>query len=188
MRNLEGIWGFSLTVARRALPLIGGGSILMIAVVVVEHYSRITVPSWVYGSIVVLCIGTALFNVGLEKHQRLLPRLKIPANVYEQQWLNSSGIPCSAFYIDVVNDSDGTSIDTVSVKLTKLEPTVNNLDWLPVPLFIKHDNNKPYTKSFILNPRERRCIDLVSAIKGDHSIDIRHTVDGVNSKIPSRAR
>jgi hypothetical protein len=137
-RYFDGVWGYLMTVVRRALVLIGGGSILIIAIGVVEHYFQIALSWGMYEFILLVCVVIAMFSVGLEKNQRLLPRLRIAGDVHRQEWLEpGSGVPCTAFYIDIVNDSTGTSIDNVSVKLTRIDPEVLNLNWLPVPLFIK---------------------------------------------------
>jgi hypothetical protein len=60
------------------------------------------------------------------------------------------------------------------------------MNWMPIPLHIKHDNVKPYQKSFTLNPKEHRPIDLISAVQGRPSIDIVHTIEGIDNKIPVR--
>src|SRR5258706_9496014 len=151
MPKLEGLGSYLATLGRKLIILLGGGSVLMIGMGVFEHYTQITVPWWTYLSVVGFCVGVSLFTVGFEKHQRLLPRLTI-SNATPQTWLDSlTDVPCRAFYFEVVNDNEGTSIEEVTVKLTRIDPPQKNLDWLPVPLFIKHENEKPYPKSFTLN-------------------------------------
>jgi len=111
--------------------------------------------------------------------------LDIPARIFEQSTINELGLPYKLLYFEVVNDSEGTSINNVNVSMTALNPEVYDLDWLPVPLMIKHDR-KPYRTSFPLNPKQHIPIDLVSGTDGDHSIWVWHILDDVNRKIPSR--
>lgn len=121
----------------------------------------------------------------LEQDEELAPNVEIESTPTLQEWTSSivgkPGKPCRAFYITVRNPS-AKPIHNVSVYLTDISPRVANLDWLPIPLHIKHDNKAPPKESFDMNPRGVRHIDLVSYMASEPYFTIEHTVGGVNKK------
>jgi hypothetical protein len=118
------------------------------------------------------------------------------ANVHRQQWRNEKG-EATAYYFEVSDDSEGSTIHGVRVQLEEMFPLVENLDWLPVLLRQKHDNPPPhrseidwnYTKTFDLHPGEPKLIDFVSAWNGSNYFDVEHIAGyGVNRTIPRAGR
>jgi hypothetical protein len=88
-----------------------------------------------------------------------------------------------AYYLEIVSTSEASTIRDVQVQLTGIDPPVQNLDWLPVLLFHKHDH-APHAERFDLHPGAVKHIDLVSASRGDDHFEVRHIVDGVNRNVP----
>src|SRR5579863_4031400 len=115
--RFEGIGEYSLSVGRKFLVLLGGGSVLIIGIALYEHYAQTAVHWKTYGGIALICLLTALFTVGFEKHQHLLPRLSIPARIFEQPGQTQAGVPNKLLYVEVVNESEGASIENVNVSL-----------------------------------------------------------------------
>ena len=120
---------------------------------------------------------------------RLDPKLTISRlRIQEWQALLEAGVPgagqpARAFYFEVVNLSEATTIEDVSVQLSTILPEVPNLNWLPVYLHLKHDSPAAattYVHTFDLHPHEPRNVDLVSSIEGDNGFTILHTVDTAN--------
>jgi hypothetical protein len=109
-----------------------------------------------------------------------------------QEWAvpqgsSGAGHHARAYYFEVVNRSEGVTIEQVSVQLRSMSPEVPNLDWLPIHLHLKHDNPikvEDYVRSFNLNPCETKNIDFVSALEGDNRFSIVHVVAGVNQVVP----
>ena len=123
--------------------------------------------------------------------KKLLPALGIAPKILWQDGENSNGWHYATVYIEIFNDSAMSRIDGVAVRLTKMEPEVKDLDWLPVPLHIKHDNPAPGQQNkteFSLNAGERKHIDLATAYVGAATIAIEHVVPGVTRNIPSQDR
>jgi hypothetical protein len=178
-------WAYLWSVLRRFKALLGGSSGFVILVGVIEHYLQNTVHWSVYLTVVVLCLFVALFVSGLENYRRLRPRLAIKPEPMLQEWIDTTEGPCQAYYIEVANLSEETTIEDVNVRLEAIRPEVLNLNWLPVNLHIKHDNNPGrYMQHFSLNPGEKRHIDLAGLAGNSPKISIEHIVQGVNKFIP----
>lgn len=107
---------------------------------------------------------------------------EIDTNPILQEWDSTHGT-CRAFYVAVRNPS-ARPLRDVTVLLTETKPRIPNIDWLPIPLHLKHDNREPYTQSFSLNPKGIRHIDLVSKPNAYNELTIEHVVDGVNKRAP----
>ena len=118
----------------------------------------------------------------LEQDEELSPSVEIDPMPSLQEWTDSGKL-CRAFYITIRNPS-AKPLRAVSVYLTDVSPRVPNLDWLPIPLRIKHDNQPPYHDSFDMNPRGMRHIDLVSHMTSQAGFTIQHSVVGVNADAP----
>lgn len=122
------------------------------------------------------------FILGVESAADKRSPLEFERRVHLQKWEDKGG--CRCFYFFVCNRDKHRTINGIKVKLEETEPSVPNLNWLPVPLFQKHDNEAgPRQKEFSLHPREKKAIDLV-ALRQHGKIEIRHVVEGVNRYIP----
>ena len=125
------------------------------------------------------------------EHVRLERKLNV-LGLSTQEWrielgLAQGGRRMRSYYLGIANKSEGETIEAVGVQLRTIEPRVENLDWLPVPLHVKHDNPirpQHYTKNFDLNPGDLKNIDIVSSVVGDSTFNIVHVVPGVNSSVP----
>lgn len=184
MLPLKDTWSYALSVLARFRLFLGGGSTLVVILIVYEHYFGGSVHWRAYSWIIIACLFIALFGHGLEQFEKLKPKLYFASGVLEQKWADSRG-DYVAYYIEVGNESEATSVHRVTVRLARTDPIVKNLDWLPVPLHIKHDNDPPYATEFSLNPKEKRHIDLVSAPVGASSINVLHVVQKVNNSMPA---
>lgn len=141
--------------------LFGGGSLLVLAVGVYEHYSQQTIDWSVYASIMVACLVIAVVVQGAGDFGRLLPSLRIPAGGLREQTAPDGSF--RAYYFAVEN-TGGTTIENVSTRLVEISPEVVTLSWLPVSLHIKHDNDSPHQTQMQLNPHEKKHVDLVSKV------------------------
>jgi len=143
----------------------------------------------------VVVFVAALFVAGYyawhADHLRLETKIEIP-RVCPREWTiaqgnANAGHRAKAYYIELVNRSEGVTIEGVSVQLSGMSPEAPNWDFLPIPLHLQHDNpTKPedQIRSFSLNPGEPRNIDFVSALEGDNRFSVVHVVAGVNHHIP----
>ena len=100
-------WNYLWSVLRRFKALLGGSSGLVILVAVFEHYKQNTVHWSLYLALIVACLFIALFISGLENYRRLLATLAIKPGPILQEWMAAGTIPCRAYYIEVVNLSEG---------------------------------------------------------------------------------
>ena len=90
----------------------------------------------------------------------------------------------SRLYSIAVTNPSARPLRDVSVLLTDIDPEVPNLDWLPIPLRIKHDKSTPPRESIAINPRGVRHIDLVAKPNRRSEIELCHTISGVQRQIP----
>jgi len=165
--------------------LLVGGAVLVGALGIYERYVEKPVSWNTFLWIVMLCAFSALFGTGFSEWRRGLPSLLI-GDLAAQPWLDERG-SCIAFRFLVTNSSTANTITNVKAKLVAIEPPQTDLDWLPVPLFIKHSQGKAQSDSFSLNPGESQGIDFVSAVQ-DGIISLSHTVAGVNRSLPGAGR
>ena len=118
-----------------------------------------------------------------------IPALGIAPKILWQHGEDSTGWHYATAYIEIFNDSAMSRIDGIAVRLTKMEPEVKDLDWLPVPLHInmtiRRLGNNTKTE-FSLNAGERKHIDVATAYVGASIIAIEHVVPGVTRNIPSQ--
>ena len=77
------------------------------------------------------------------------------------------------------------------VQLLSIEPPVQDLNWLPVHLHLKHDNRPEgateftFTKEFDLHPGDApQHVDLVAAEVGAPTITVEHIAERVKKSIP----
>ena len=159
----------------------------------------VSVPAWLnWIAICSACLITGYY-IWRVNHLRLQPKLLV-TRVISQRWRTggnpfpNSNMPSAktgtanrdavAYYFEIAGASEASTIRDVRVQLTEINPPVQNLDWLPVLLFHKHDS-PPHAKKFDLNPGDVKHIDLVSAYRWDDHFAVRHIVDGVNCDVPA---
>ena len=82
---------------------------------------------------------------------KLRRKLNIPKISHEQPVANGG----MTHYIDVINESDRSTVTEVKVKLMDMEPPPRVAKWLPIPLHIKHDNKQIADREFNMNPGRR---------------------------------
>ena len=85
---------------------------------------------------------------------RLERKLSILPEVHEQPL----GIGRTTYFIDVFNESEATTIFGVMVTVSDMSPKL--VKW-SIPLHLKHDN-PGHKREFVLNPRGKQEIDLVT--------------------------
>jgi hypothetical protein len=127
-----------------------------------------------------------------ELEAKLTPSLYIEEEPLLQTWtITPSGVPARSYYIGVKNTSVATTIEHVKARLTRIEPMVTNLEWLPIALHIKHDNpilfgDPTFTPAFefTLNPGDMVHVDLVSAMQHSPTITVEHVVPNINKSMP----
>jgi len=137
----------------------------------------------------------ALFFAGYyawrAENLRLRPRISV-SGVHRQQWRTDWGMSATAYYFELTNGSEGSTVRNVRVQLKEMVPPASNFDWLPVPLRQKHDNPLPgqsYARNFDLNPSEPKHIDFVSSIEGTDFFDVEHIAGkGVNQRVQISGR
>jgi hypothetical protein len=137
-------------------------------------------PMWVNATAIGLALFLAGYYVWRADHIRLEPKVEI-AQVVSDEWI-AGGVPealrrAILWYFPVTNKSDGTTITGVNVQLNQIEPAVDNLDWLPVHLHIKHDNPiraEDLIRTFDLSPGDTKNVDFVAGLVGDNHFEIRH--------------
>lgn len=118
-------------------------------------------------------------------HVRLEKKIFI-ARVSLREFREYSSPPARWYNFEVVNESEGTTIEDVSVQLSSMSPAVHNFNPLPVPLHLTHDNPakmEDQMRSFNLNPHERRNVDFVTAKDGDNHFNIVHVVPNISSDV-----
>ena len=164
---------------------IWGGSVLAVAF----GWHFIT-ADWPYPVKLAACI-VALFFAGYHvwrtDHLRL--QQKIDVTKLLTQRYTFDGRDGILYYFEIINISEALTIHGVRVQLQQIEPEVGDLNWLPVTLQQKHDNQLPHALVFDLNPHEPKNIDLVSAFCGDGFFSVHHIAGkSVNQRVPATER
>src|SRR5260221_7599550 len=128
------------------------------------------------------------------------PDLVIGRFPIAQKYPALDGHTITLYYLSVINQSNRT-IDDVGVYLERIDPVVPDMDWLPIPLKFKHDNELlgqdedghtralpgyRHATEMDLHPWQLRHVDLVTAAINSEFILVNHTVRGVNVAIPPR--
>jgi hypothetical protein len=163
----------------RFKKLLGGGSLSVIVLAAYEHYAGMSASWQLYLWIMAACLMIALFLQGAEYYKGLQPRIKIGTNPLRQQVFK--GV---LYYFDVENSGSET-LEHVSVRLKHISPEVKDMNWLPVPLHIKHDNKEPHSTEFSLNPKEKKQIDIVEMTNiASGVIQVKHIVQDISQAIP----
>jgi|HubBroStandDraft_6_1064221.scaffolds.fasta_scaffold119293_2 hypothetical protein len=146
-------------------------------------------PAWwvstIYAVWVVMVAGYFLWRAD---HVRLQPAFAI-TRVIPQTWTDqNTGRPAKAYYFEVINKSETTSILEAEAQLSEIIPTVENLEWLPVHLVHKHDRSVPREKTFTLHPGKPKHIDLVSAFEKADRFTVLHIVSDANNQVVGKDR
>jgi hypothetical protein len=183
------LWAYWLAFKEEAWEIFWGPTLLGIVFGIgTLWYSPARMWFIAYVLVVVFLTGYYLWR---DNHIRLEQKLEI-TRVHTQEWMipqgsANAGHLARAYYFEVLNLSEGATIESVSVQLKSMIPGVSNLDWLPIHLRLKHDNptdGKSFSRSFDLNPREPRNIDFVAALEGDNRFSISHVAGWANDKVP----
>jgi hypothetical protein len=116
---------------------------------------------WIIGLLVItiLVIIEGSYRYASNLEDRIAPKLEIPQIAYEQPLAQGA----MTHYFDVSNESYVSTVTEVKVNLRDMEPPPRVAKWLPIPLHIKHDQNRPAERESNINPRDKIQIDLVSA-------------------------
>jgi len=143
-------------------------------------------PSWLNWLAVISAVLLAGYYVWRADHVRLIRRLSI-SRVIPQTWRDARG-ECIAYYLEVLNESEGDTVCKITAAFNAIEPPVQNLGWLPVLLWQKHDNPIPGiphipAREFHLNPRGIKHIDFVSSWQGHNHFTV-HQIAVPNIHVP----
>lgn len=162
----------------------GAGVIGVICTILTLYYA----PSrWVLGWAVAWVFLVAGYYAWQADHVRLQQKIEV-TQLLTQRY-TYEGRNGMLYYFEIINKSEAHTIHGVRVQLHKIEPEVEDLNWLPVTLQQKHDNQLPHALVFDLNPNEPKNIDLISAFFGDVFFSIHHIAGiGVNQRVPTRER
>jgi hypothetical protein len=147
-----------------------------------------TPPAWINLTVVFLAVFVAGYYVWRADHLRLEKAFEIKAVRFQTWRDDASGRYAFAYYLEIVNKSETTSIEEAEAQLEKIEPLVENFDWLPVHLRHKHDHSPHGEKLFTLHPGKIKHIDFVSAFEKDDSFTVLHIVGGVTNEVPAKER
>ena len=119
-------------------------------------------------------------------HLRLSVAVRV-SNVLSQSWVHPEGAKTVLYFFEIVNTSEAKSIQGVNVQLAGIQPSTEEMNFLPIHLRQKHDWQSPQAlKTFDLNPGERKQIDLISGIVDGDWFEIQHIVPAVRNKITSK--
>jgi hypothetical protein len=138
----------------------------------------------------VVVFVTAMFVAGYyawrSERVRLEKKLLI-TKVITQKWKDEKG-NCIAYYFEILNESEGDTVHKINAQFYAIEPAAENLGWLPVLLWQKHDNpiqGVPHIplREFDLNPRAIKHIDFVSSWQGRNHFTV-HQIAVPNITVP----
>jgi hypothetical protein len=166
---------------------LGGGSLLIIAAGIVEHFTANSVTWPIYTWLLVACFVIALITHGARQYERLLPRIVI-RNVTRTVWpFEQFGHTGAGYHFDIFNSSASESLENVRAEIVAIEPSLQYLP-LPVPMKIKHDDYD--TREFSINPLSIRQIDLltgpVNNPRSHQPMVIVHTVKDALTPVPDQ--
>lgn len=159
---------------------LGGGSLLLIAVGIIEHYTLESVSWSIFLWVAVGSCVIALMHHGAEQHKRLMPAMIIRGPRYHD-W-KESGLAGRGYYFDIFNPSRTVVLKGVRVDLEKIVPDV--VQGMIIPMKVKHDSYD--TREFAINPGATRQIDFITGPCGPGSqkaLILTHTIPQ-GSEIP----
>lgn len=124
-------------------------------------------------------------------HVRLHRKIEI-VQISSREWPVQRGETrayqrAKAYQIEIINRSEGFTVENVSVQLNAIDPKWDNWEFLPIPLHLRHDNpSRPedQVRAFSLDPGEQRNIDFISAFEGDNRFSVVHVVHGSTWEVP----
>lgn len=182
------IWAYSKAVREHGWEILWGAGMVGVPFGILTLYyapSR-SLLGWLFVWIVLV----AGYFVWRADHVRLQQKICV-TKVLDQKWWHADfNRDAIAYYFEIANKSEALSIHGVRVQLEKIEPEVENLNWLPIPLHQKHDNpvlGQPHVpaREFSLNPSEHKHIDFISALVGGNHFEVEHVAGiGVNRNVP----
>lgn len=164
-----------------------GGSVLAVAF----GWHFIT-SDWPYPVKLSACIA-ALFFAGYyvwrADHVRLQQKIEV-VRVRTHSYPHNAGGEGTQYYFEIVNKSEAATIHGVRVQLMEVIPEIENRDWFPIPLHLKHDNpvSGVFMQSFDLHPGEPRNIDLFTTASGNSVAHFAFSVSGVDLRVPITGR
>jgi hypothetical protein len=162
----------------------------LVGIVFLLWWSLANPPNSRLIAVFVVAMFLAGYYAWRAEYIRLEPKLSI-IELVRDEWdifnVPEANEHAILWYFKIKNISEGLTVRNISVQLNQIEPVVNDLDWLPINLHLKHDNPmrvKDYLHSFDLNPGETKAVDFVSAIVGQHHFSIEHVLRGrVNNRV-----
>ena len=179
------IWAYWLAVKEEAWAIAWGAGLTGTPIAIITLYLS---PSWkALGWTVAWCFLVAGYYVWRVNYVRLQQKLEM-TKVRTHTWPHPSGGLGTQYYFGVVNESEAVTIRDIRVQLMEIIPEIKNLDWLPIPLHLKHDNppSGVFTQSFDLHPKEPRNIDLFTTADATEN-SVAHfalSVSGVDFRVP----
>ncbi len=188
-RELDLLEEYFPLVFTRWQAAIWGGSVL--AVAFGWHFITSDWPPYVKLSACVVALFFAGYYVWRADHVRLQQKIEV-TRVRAHSYPHRDGGTGTQYYFGVVNKSEAATIHGVRVQLMEIIPEIENYDWLPIPLHLKHDNpiSGVFTQSFDLHPRELRNIDLftTATATGNSVAHIAPSVSGVDLRVSITGR
>jgi hypothetical protein len=166
----------------------GAGVIGVICTVLTIYYA----PSrWILGWAVAWVFLVAGYYAWRADHVRLQQKIEA-TRVRTHSYPHRDGGKGTQYYFGIINNSEAATIHGVRVQLMEIIPEIENHDWLPIPLHLKHDNplSGVFTQSFDLHPREPRNIDLftTATATGNRVAHFALSVSGVDLRLPITGR
>ncbi|MGA2207147.1 MAG: hypothetical protein ABSG10_10505 [Terracidiphilus sp.] len=149
-------------------------------------------PSWrTLGYVLATIVFLAGYQLWRDLFTRIQPKIEI-AQIRWRDWIIERGDPrayhrANAYEIEIVNRSEGTTVEGVSVQLSEVFPQMPAWEFLPIPLHLRHDDPiqpQDQKREFTLNPEEVRKIDFISALEGNTEFDVIHVQHGIHSSVP----
>jgi hypothetical protein len=156
-------------------------------------FTLIWQPSWwrASGYVLAAVVFLAGYQLWRDYHLRLERHIDI-VQISAREWPVKQGEPhayqrAKAYQIEIINRSEGVTIENVSVQLNAISPKWANWEFLPIPLHLRHDNpSRPedQMRAFSLDPGEQRNVDFISAFQGDNRFSVIHVVPGATWEVP----
>jgi hypothetical protein len=178
------LWKYWIEFKEKAWEVFWGPTLLGVAFGIYTLWHSPALPWFqLYVLAVVFLTGYYLWRVN---HLRLEQKLSI-TKIFTQPWTDERG-DCIAYYFEILNESEGVTVHKINAQFYAIEPTVQNLGWLPVLLWQKHDNPIPGVahvplREFDLNPRGIKHIDFVSSWRGRNHFTV-HQIAVPNIYVP----
>jgi hypothetical protein len=181
---MKHVWSFLKAVSMRFKYLLGGGSLLVVAVGIIEHYVAASISWTIYTWILAAVFFIALVSHGAYLQSRLEPKMQIKQPEKRIWPIGQHGFTGAEFYFEILNKSESEPLENVRVELISMHPDA--IHYLPVPLHIKHDSYE--IREFCINAGATRQIDLITGPvnhpKSQRVMVVAHTVNADRVNIP----